>query len=579
MRNLGRTLPRLAAGVALTLLAITPALAQTTGLVPLIDLGAGTHGGFPGGLYPGSLNTPPAAHLDSALARASGIVPRDALGNPDPHGWIGMIAVGMSNTTHEFGAFERNADQDPSRNARVVIVDTGFGGQTATVIANPAAGYWTTMMQRLAAMGLAPSQVQVAWLKEAEAQPPNNFPLHAQALRDTLKRVVQNLHDKFPNLRICYVSSRIYGGYSAQGTLNPEPQAYESGFAVKWLIEDQIDGDAALNYGQLPGDVRAPLLLWGPYLWADGVNPRSDGLTWQLGDLESDRVHPSPAGEQKVAAMLADFFANDATCASWWPAQPDARLVAIDATDDAFVTASDPDSNAGFGPMLFGAGGATPSNIHATFDASGESGLLLLAKLSLRVFQSGGGGVRRVDDASWDEGTITWTTAPPLGPVLVSLPQSSRDGTLGAAVTNTVRDDPDGLVSFALTMPGAAQSSYWSKEGGDAPRLVLVYSTATLAARERPPARARLTAIAPNPSTHEARIAFELAAPGRAQVQIHGLDGRRVRTLAAGAWPAGRHELRWDGRDDRGARAAPGVYWVCLGIGEFRQSRRLVRLR
>lgn len=138
-----------------------------------------------------------------------------------------MLAVDMSNTTHEFGAFERNEDANPGRNARVVLMDTGVGGQTASIISNPAASYWTTMSQRLTVMGLSAAQVQVAWLKEADASPPNDFPVHAQTLRDELKLIVQNLHDKFPNLKLCYLSSRIYGGHAPQGSLNPEPQAYE----------------------------------------------------------------------------------------------------------------------------------------------------------------------------------------------------------------------------------------------------------------------------------------------------------------------------------------------------------------
>ncbi|HEX7877802.1 MAG TPA: hypothetical protein VF720_00230, partial [Candidatus Eisenbacteria bacterium] len=110
--------------LALGTLVMAPSAAAQTGLVPLTDLGSGTHGGYPGGLYPGSLNTPPPAHLLDALTLADGVVPRDAAGNPSTDGWIGMIAVGMSNTTHEFAVFERNADADPSRNARVVILDT-----------------------------------------------------------------------------------------------------------------------------------------------------------------------------------------------------------------------------------------------------------------------------------------------------------------------------------------------------------------------------------------------------------------------------------------------------------------------
>src|SRR5262245_39918531 len=181
-----------AAVAALLLAAARPAFGQT-GLVPLNDLGPGHYHGFPGGLYPGGVNAPPAGHRAAALSMAAQIVPRNAVGAPDPQGLIGMIAVGMSNTTHEFGAFERNADADPGRNARVVIVDTAFGGQTAAAISNPSASYWVTMSQRLIALGLTSAQVQVAWLKEADAQPPDNFPVHAQVLRDELELVVNNL--------------------------------------------------------------------------------------------------------------------------------------------------------------------------------------------------------------------------------------------------------------------------------------------------------------------------------------------------------------------------------------------------
>ena len=93
-------------------------------------------------------------------------------------------------------------------------------------------------------MGLTTAQVQTAWLKEANANPPDDFPGHALELRDDLETIANNLHDRFPRLRLCYLSSRTYGGY-AKTPLNPEPQAYESGFSVKWLIEDQIDAGAA----------------------------------------------------------------------------------------------------------------------------------------------------------------------------------------------------------------------------------------------------------------------------------------------------------------------------------------------
>jgi hypothetical protein len=570
-----------ASWLAVWLLAAPPLSAQTTGLVPINDLGSGTYRGFQGGLYSGGLNAPPAGHLAAAISEAGGIVPRNAAGAPDPSGWIAMIAVGMSNTTHEFGAFERNADADSTRNARVVLLDTAFGGQTATAIANPSAPYWTTMAQRLSAMGLTPAQVQVAWLKEAEANPANDFPVHAQALRDTLRHVVQILRTRFPNLRLCYLSSRIYGGYAPQGSLNPEPQAYESGFAVKWLIEQQIGGDTELSYGQLPGAPRAPLMLWGPYLWADGTNPRSDGLTWPIGDLEGDHVHPSPSGEQKVATLLAHFFAGDPTAAPWWPSSGGERLMAIDAEDDATVSAGAPTTNFGADPVLVAQGGAAPQQIFARFDLAAIPQSVLLAKLSLRVTSSGigGGTARRVDDTSWDENTITWSNAPASGPTIVTCPQASRDGTFGANVTDVVRADVDRKIAFAVVTTSAGAATYHSAEGGQPPRLVLVTSAAPASVASGALRPASLRLLGANPSARGVRLEFGLPSEQRVDVALFAVDGRRIRSLASGLWSAGSHEARWDGRDAAGRDASPGLYFATLRTRDSAVSIKVVRTR
>jgi hypothetical protein len=125
---------------------------------------------------------------------------------------------------------------------------------------------------------------------------------------------------KFPNCLLVYCSSRTYGGY-ATTSLNPEPFAYESGFSVKWLIEKQITGDPSLECtGNNP---KAPWLSWGPYLWADGIIPRSDGLVWLQTDFRSDDgTHPSAAGQKKVAELLLNFFTTDATAKNWFLKNP-----------------------------------------------------------------------------------------------------------------------------------------------------------------------------------------------------------------------------------------------------------------
>ena len=448
--------------------------AQTTGLIPLNDLGTELYQGFQGGLYPGGKNSLPGAHRQAALQMAAGVLPRNAAGDPDPDGWIVMVAIGMSNATHEFAVFERNEDINVDRNARVVLMDTALGGQSAAIIADPDAAYWAIVEQRLAAMGLTVAQVQVAWLKEANANPPDNFPIHAQELRDDLEAVANNLHDRFSNLKLCYVSSRTYGGY-ATIPLNPEPQAYETGFSVKWLIEDQINGLPNLNFDPSAGPVRSPLLLWGPYLWADGTNPRSDGLIWLRTDFEEDGTHPAPDGELKVAGLLSGFYAMDITARPWWPRQgDDAVLLTFDAEKDATVDQAQPDMNFGLAPRLVTKGGSPSSSVYLGFDTAAEGALAALAKLSLRVRQSGGGSVFGVNNTGWNELTITFSNKPDVGPLIVEMPTSSRDGTTAADVTGQVQPDADGSVSFSMALAASGQKDYHSREAAQAPRLVLV---------------------------------------------------------------------------------------------------------
>ncbi|HEX8674572.1 MAG TPA: hypothetical protein VF710_21915 [Longimicrobium sp.] len=115
-----------------------------------------------------------------------------------------------------------------------------------------------------------------------------------------------------------FISSRIYAGY-ATTALNPEPYAYESGFAVKWLIQDQIDQARTGTPSARSGDLAAaPWLAWGPYLWARGAQPNAAGLAWLPTDYAADGTHPARTGEEKVGALLLDFFKSSPFTRCWF---------------------------------------------------------------------------------------------------------------------------------------------------------------------------------------------------------------------------------------------------------------------
>ena len=291
---------------------------NSTGLVPLCDLPASaTYQGEPGGLYPAGRNTPPDTHLRAGVALARRIVPLDSAGRPSPDGKIVLLSIGMSNTTQEFQAFQKLAAAVTGLHPRLVLVDGAQGGQAADTTADPQAAFWKVAGDRLSSAAVTDRQVQAVWLKQAIIMPQRPFPAEAKRLQGYLAATLHNLAARYPNLKIAYLSSRIYAGY-ATTPLNPEPHAYESAFAVRGVIASQIAGHAELNYDPSKGPVRSPWLAWGPYLWADGIKPRSDGLTYLPADLGSDGTHPSPSGREKVAQLLLDFLKKDPTSRPWF---------------------------------------------------------------------------------------------------------------------------------------------------------------------------------------------------------------------------------------------------------------------
>jgi len=63
-------------------------------------------------------------------------------------------------------------------------------------------------------------------------------------------------------------------------------------------------------------------------MWANGTNPRSDGLTWVQSDFQSDGTHPSEQGQQKVGSMLLNFMMRSPYSQPWFtsPLPGDANL-------------------------------------------------------------------------------------------------------------------------------------------------------------------------------------------------------------------------------------------------------------
>jgi hypothetical protein len=164
-------------------------------------------------------------------------------------------------------------------------------------------------------------QVVAAWIEDTDGIASGTFPSDMTTLQSEYETMMQTMLTLFPNLKLVYFSSRVYGGYSngVGKPSNPEPWAYEVGFAVKLAIEDQINGKSSLNYDPNKGAVVAPWMSWGPYYWSNGMLGRNDGTVWDCEDFSPDGTHPSATfGQSKVATPLLNFLKTDDTTTPWY---------------------------------------------------------------------------------------------------------------------------------------------------------------------------------------------------------------------------------------------------------------------
>ncbi len=85
-------------------------------------------------------------------------------------------------------------------------------------------------------------QIVAAWLESTDSLDHGTFPSDMAQQQSEVENEARNLQAFFPNIKLAYFSSRAYAGYSnALNTVNPEPYAFEGGFAVKWAIQDQLN--------------------------------------------------------------------------------------------------------------------------------------------------------------------------------------------------------------------------------------------------------------------------------------------------------------------------------------------------
>jgi hypothetical protein len=145
--------------------------------------------------------------------------------------------------------------------------------------------------------------------------------------------------------------------------------------------------------------------------------------------------------------------------------------------DDASVYASMPTSNLGDDERLETDG--EPEKLFLAKFAVTGVGPRSVLRATLRLYavdaSSVGGSLRRVADNSWSESSVTWDTAPsPDAAELASLGEVVPGNWYQVDLTPLVTGD--GAFTLAVVSTAANGADYSSKEGANAPELVVTVS-------------------------------------------------------------------------------------------------------
>jgi hypothetical protein len=298
--------------------------------VPLNELGVRSYHGVQGGLYSGGVNVPSADYHIAGIARARAVQPLAVNGLPSGTGRYVLLSIGGSGASAAWcssssappcngWSFTGRAVSEIAVNHSALVIVNGAipGADYRRWIAAADSNYNRIRDTRLAPLGLSENQVQAVWMILPDSA--THLPLRASASdaspqMEHLAQTLRALKSRYPNLHLVFISSAVYGGYSAEG----ETPSYESGIIVKWVIQRRID-QTSRGCTDAGGNTCAdPWISWGPYLWARGAAARNDGLAWPRSDFDPSGMVLSQSGEARLGGMLLDFFKTSPYARCWF---------------------------------------------------------------------------------------------------------------------------------------------------------------------------------------------------------------------------------------------------------------------
>lgn len=245
--------------------------------IPLNDPEIFFFNGLSSGLYPWGNALIENDYKTNYINISKTITPLDKKGNPSFKGKIVMLGIGGSHAYIVYNGIKNAWLSDAGFGKNLVFANAGTGGKDLPDILDPGASYWQRIVKVLDSNRVKSSQVQVIFIIEDDFVNRDTTIQRAYAIKDQYITLLTTIRSKYPNCKMILVADRGYAGYSTLSKYD-EPKGYLNGWAVKFVVEDFINGT-------IP---QMPFINWFEYYWANGEEPRWDGLTY----LSSDFVAP-----------------------------------------------------------------------------------------------------------------------------------------------------------------------------------------------------------------------------------------------------------------------------------------------
>lgn len=84
----------------------------------------------------------------------------------------------------------------------------------------------------------------------------------------------------------------------------------------------------------------------------------------------------------------------------------------------------------------------------------------------------------------------------------------------------------------------------------------------------------------PNPFNPTTNIVYNLTQVSDVKLTVYSLLGQRVSVLIDSEMkPAGKHTVKWDGRDDSGKLVPSGVYIYKIEVGDIAQTKKMLLMK